>query len=84
MPNYVNLEPSESTVNGEDTFALTRDSGHITIINDDATADLQYKFNAASPTWCTLKAKETISMEFTTSEVLVKGTDVAYRIWVFS
>ena len=84
MPNYVNLEASEDTVNGEFTFNLSKISGHITITNDDSAQDLQYKFNAASPGWCTLKPKETISMEFSTMTVLVKGTNVAYRIWAFS
>ena len=84
MPNFVHLEADESTVNGENTFNLPRISGHITITNDDPVQDLEYKFSAASPDWCTLKAKESISMEFSTFEVLVKGTDVAYRIWAFS
>ena len=84
MPNFVNLEASESTVNGEFTFNLTNLSGHITITNDDPVQDLQYKFDSAAPIWCTLKKKETISMEFSTMEVLVKGTNVEYRIWAFS
>jgi len=83
MPNYVNLEPSESTVNGEDTFNLSRTSGHITITNDDSSKDLEYKFDPAG-VFCTLKPNETISMEFSTLTVIVKGTDVAYRIWAFA
>ena len=84
MPNYVNLEASEDSVNGEFTFSLAHVSGHITITNDDSVQDLEYKFNPASPAWCTLKPNESISMEFSTEEVLVKGTNVAYRIWAFS
>ena len=84
MPNFVNLEANESAVNGEFTFNLAQTSGHITITNDDPVQDLEYKFNSASPAWCTLKANESISMEFSTLEVLVKGTNVPYRIWAFS
>ena len=83
MPNFVNLEADESTVNGEKTFNLTRTSGHITITNDDSAQNLEYRFDAAGD-WCTLKPNETISMEFSTMTVLVKGTDVAYRIWAFA
>ena len=84
MPNFVNLEASESSVNGEFTFNLSRLSGHVTITNDDPVQDLEYKFDAASPSWCTLRTGESISMEFSTTTVLVKGTNVAYRIWAFS
>ena len=56
----------------------------LTITNDDPAQDLNYKFNSADPGWCTLKPNESISMEFTTDEVLVKGTDIPYRIWSFS
>ena len=84
MPNFVRLEADESSVNGEKTFNLAQLSGHITITNDDPSQDLEYKFDSAAPIWCTLKPNESISMEFSTLEVLVKGTDVAYRIWAFS
>ena len=84
MPNYVKLEANESSVNGEFTFNLSRVSGHITITNDETAKDLQYKFDPGASTWCTLKPGETISMEFSTDQILVKGTDVSYRIWAFS
>ena len=84
MPNFVNLEADEDTVNGENTFSLSNTSGHITITNDDPAQDLEYKFNAVDPGWCTLKPNESISMEFSTMEVLVKGVNVPYRIWAFS
>ena len=83
MPNFVNLEASESTVNGEFTFNLSRISGHITITNDDTAQNLEYKFDPAGM-FCTLKPNETISMEFSTNTVIVKGTNVAYRIWAFA
>jgi len=83
MPNYVKLEADESSVNGEKTFNLSKVSGHITITNDDSAQDLQYNFDGG-PSWCTLKPNETISMEFSTMQVSVKGTNVAYRIWAFS
>ena len=83
MANFVDLEANESTVNGEFTFNLTRMSTHITIINDDLVKDLRYKFKFASG-WCTLKSKETISMEFSTNQVIVSGDNVEYRIWSFA
>ena len=84
MPSYALLEASEDTVSGEFTFSLDRTSAHVTVTNDHDSEDLQYKFDSAAPTWCTLKPHETISMEFSTVEVLVKGTDIPYRIWAFS
>ena len=84
MPSFALLEASEDTVDGEFTFNLSRTSAHVTVTNDDPVKDLQYKFNASAPGWCTLKSNETISMEFSTMEVLVKGDNIPYRIWAFS
>jgi hypothetical protein len=84
MPSYAILEASEDIVNSEFTFNLTRTSAHITVTNDHNSQDLQFKFDPAAPVWCTLKPHETISMEFSTMTVLVKGVDVPYRIWAFS
>ena len=83
MPNFSLHEVFEATVNGTDTLTLASTSGKIVITNDDASSDLQYKFSAAG-TFGTLKAKETIGIEFATSEILLSGTNVAYRAWVFS
>ncbi len=83
MPNFVSLETSEGTVSGTDTFNLSRISGHISITNDHATASLTFRF-ATSGDVATLKAGETISMEFSTFLVQVIGTNVPYRIWVYS
>ncbi len=84
MPSFAILEASEDTVNGEFTFNLTRTSAHITVTNDDDSQDLQFKFDPVALVWCTLKPNETISMEFSTTAVVIKGTDVPYRIWAFS
>ena len=83
MANFVDLEASESTVNGEFTFNLIRMSTHITITNDDSDKNLQYKFKSESG-FCTLRPNETISMEFSTNQVIVSGDNVAYRIWSFA
>lgn len=84
MPSFALLEASEDTVDGEFTFNLGRTSAHVTVTNDHDSEDLQYKFSPTAPIWCTLKPHETISMEFSTTTVLVKGTNIPYRIWAFS
>ena len=77
-----NLESLEGTVTTETTLTLTRKSRKIVITNDHQSNDLSYKFNA-SETYGTLKPTETLSMFFTASTIIINGTSVPYRIWVF-
>ena len=76
---HANLESLEGTVFQE---TLARKSRKIVITNDDPAAELSYKFND-SETFATLKGTETISMYFTTNQIIINGTNVPYRIWVF-
>jgi len=77
-----NLESLEGTVTTATTLTLTRKSRKIIITNDHPTADLTYKFNS-SETVATLHGTETISLYFTASQIIINGTNVPYRIWVF-
>ena len=79
---YANLESIEGAVNGELTLSLTRKSRKIVITNDASSADLRYKFNM-SEEFATLKSTETLSLYFTTKQIIISGTNVDYRIWVF-
>ena len=77
-----NFEAIEGTVNTETTFTLIRKSRKIVITNDHATNGLSYKFNA-SETSGTIRRLETLSLYFTTNTIIINGTNVPYRIWVY-
>jgi len=79
---HTNFESLEGTVTTPTTLTLTRRSRHIVITNDHASADLNYKFNA-SETNGTVKAGESLSLYFRTSTIIIDGSSVPYRIWVF-
>lgn len=81
---YANFESLEGTSTGsEQTLTLVRRSRHIVISNDHATEDLSYKFNS-SETSGTVKAGESLSLYFRTSTIIINGTSVPYRIWIYS
>ena len=79
---YANFESLEGTVTTETTLTLVRKSRHIVITNDHATEDLSYKFNS-SETMGTVKAGESFSLYFTTRTIIIDGTSVPYRIWIY-
>lgn len=79
---YANFEPLEGTVTTPTTLTLTRRSRHIVITNDHASNSLSYKFNS-SETYGTVKAGESLSLYFRTSTIIINGTSVPYRIWVY-
>jgi len=78
-----NLESLEGTATTETTLTLTRKSRKIVITNDHPTAYLTYKFNS-SETVATLKGTESLSLYFTTNQIIINGTNVPYRIWVYA
>jgi len=82
MSVHANLESLEGTVDGEKTLTLTRRSRKLVITNDHATNDLQFKFNV-SETYGTLKGTESLSLDFWTRTIIINGTNVPYRIWIF-
>ena len=79
---YANFQALEGTVTTPTTVSFNRRSRHIVITNDHATEDLNFKFNS-SETNGTVKAGESFSVYFRSSEVIIDGTSVPYRIWVF-
>ena len=79
---YANFESQEDTVTTETTLTLQRKSRHIVITNDHATNDLSYKFNATEA-FGTVKAGESFSLYFRTNIIIIDGTSVPYRIWVY-
>ena len=78
---HANFEALEGTVSTETTLTLTRKSRRIVITNDHATDDFSYKFNA-SETYGTLHGTETLSLDFTTNQIIINGSG-PYRIWVY-
>lgn len=82
MSVYANLESFEGSITSETTLSLARKSRKIVITNDHPTDELTFKFNA-SETAATLRGSETISMYFTTDQIILNGTNGNYRVWVF-
>jgi len=78
---HANLESLEGTVSTETTLALVRKSRKIVITNDHPTNDMTFKFNS-SETEATLHGTETISLYFTTNQIIIDGSG-PYRIWIF-
>ncbi len=76
-----NFEALEGVVTTETTLTLTRKSRKLVITNDHASNDLSYKFNA-SETAGTLKGTESLSIYFTTNQIILNGNG-PYRIWVY-
>ena len=82
MSVHANFEALEGTVTTPTTLTLVRKSRKIIITNDHPTNTLSYKFNA-SETSGTLRGTETLSILFTTNQIIIDGTSVPYRIWVY-
>ena len=82
MSVHANFEALEGTVTTPTTLTLARKSRRIIITNDHASKDLKYKFNA-SETSGTIKPTETLSLYFTTNQIIIDGLTVPYRIWVY-
>lgn len=80
---YSNMESLEGTVTTETTLTLTRKSRFITITNDHLSNDLTHKFNSTE-TVATIKPQETVEVRFNTNTIIINGTSVPYRIWVYS
>lgn len=79
-----NFESLEGITTGtEQTLTLTRKSRKIVITNDHASNTLSYRFND-SETNGSIKGTETLSLYFTTNQIIINGTSVPYRIWVYS
>ena len=76
-----NFEALEGTVSSETTLTFIRKSRKLVITNDHASNDLSYKFNS-SETAGTLKATESLSLYFTTNQVILNGNG-PYRVWVY-
>lgn len=78
-----NFESLEGTSDGTtQTLTLTRKSRKIVITNDHASNALSYKFNS-SESWGTLRGTETLSLFFVADQIIISGTSVPYRIWVY-
>jgi hypothetical protein len=77
-----NFEALENTVDGEITLDLIRKSRKLVITNDHATKDLQYKFND-SEDFGTLSGTESLSLYFTTKQIILSGAAVPYRVWIY-
>lgn len=80
---FANVFTDEGTVSGSTTISLPHTSGKIIVTNDSSTKNLgvQLKTGANS---LTLKPTETLTLYYRTLEVLLTGSSVPYRLWVFS
>jgi hypothetical protein len=79
---HANFEALEGTVTTETTLTFNRRSRRIVITNDDPSNSLSYKFND-SEAFGTLKGTETLSIYFSAKQIIIDGSSVDYRIWVY-
>ena len=80
---YANFESFEGTTTGaEQTFTFKFRSRKIVVTNDHPTNSLSFKFNA-SETNGTLLGTESLSIYHWTKQIIINGTSVPYRIWVY-
>ena len=79
---HANFEALEGTVTTATTLTFNRKSRRLVITNDHPTEVLSYKFND-SETYGSLKGTETLSLYFTTNQIIINGTNVPYRVWVY-
>jgi len=77
-----NFEAFEGTVTTATTLTFNRKSRKLVITNDDPTNDLSYKFNS-SESFGTIKGTESLSLYFTSNQIIINGSSVPYRIWVY-
>jgi hypothetical protein len=78
---YSNFEPYEGTVSDETTITFERRSRQIVLMNDSPTKDISFKFISGGD-FATLKASETIALNYWANEIIIDGDVVPYRIWV--
>ncbi len=76
------FEVEEDTLIATDkTITFTKMMSEITLINDESINSLDFKFSSTQD-YGTLKAKETITINIKTIEVLLStASSVAYRVW---
>ena len=74
-----NLSSKEGTATSSTLLTFPWRARKITITNDSASADLQYKFNSAE-TYATLKPLETFQPVVKSKTVYLNGTGL-YRVW---
>lgn len=79
MGSYANLDSHEGSVSGTATVTFTRRPFRVTITNDSAVNNLQFRFSTEH-SWATLKPTETVSMQARPKQIYLSGT-AAYRIW---
>ena len=77
-----NFQAIEGTVTTETTLTFNLKSRKLVITNDDPTNDLSYKFNS-SESFGTIKGTESLSLYFTSKQIIINGSSVPYRIWVY-
>lgn len=84
MSTFSNFEAKEGTVTAEETLVFTKKMRQFLLINDSATIDLLFKFNA-SETFGTLQPDEQVSLDIIHNNVIIKSEDgvttATYRIW---
>lgn len=78
------FEVFEENLDGTTTKAFTSESRHITLANDSVAFDLQFKF-ADADIFATVKASETVSLDFSVSQIILETPNQAvdFRLWVF-
>ena len=77
---YANLEVYEDNTSSLTDITFKLKPRKVIITNDSTTDNLQFRFNTAFG-YATLHPTETITLEITSRNLFLIGTNVDYRIW---
>lgn len=80
---FANVFTNEGSVSGSSTISLPRSSGKIIVTNDSSTKSMGVRLKAGGSV-LTLKPTETLTLYYRTTEMVLSGSSVPYRLWVFS
>ena len=80
--SYSNLFTDENTngLNGTKTIIFPWPAKRLTVTNDSGTTALEWKFKN-SHSWATLGPSETVSMDLSIKQMIVRSVGAKYRIW---
>lgn len=78
--SYSNFKAFEGTTSTAVTLTFDWRPRSLTITNDSANTELQFKFNAGED-YATLKAGETVAPDIITRTVYLNSTGADYRVW---
>jgi len=80
MGSFGNFKAYEGTVSSPTTLTFPWNAYRMIITNDHASNDLTFTITGSA---ATLKPTETISLNLRAGSLIINGTSVPYRVWIY-